>query len=82
MLFAIRFQKKCISFFLCEHDVKGRSGKLYSGINILFLPLSLLPLRAEWRKRNERKTHFSNHCNQLLIDAVFNAFWVVSVRRL
>jgi hypothetical protein len=65
MLFAIRFQKKCL-FFLCEHDVKGRSGKLYSGINILSLSLSLfLSLRAEWWKGDERKMHFASHCNKL-----------------
>ena len=79
--FCDKVSKEMYQFFsLCEHDVKGRSGKLYSGINIPFLPLSLLSLRTEWRKGNERKTHFANHCNQLLIDAVFNAFWVVVVQ--
>jgi len=82
--FCDKVSKEMYQFFfsLSEHDVKGRSGKLYSGINILFLPLSLLSLRAEWRNGNERKTHFANHRNQLLIDAVLGAFWALGVHSL
>jgi hypothetical protein len=39
--FCDKVSKEMYQFFLCERDVKGRSGKLYSGINILFLSLSL-----------------------------------------